>query len=371
VIRYPDDNRRVYKTVPLTLPSDTTSDTTTNNWRADVNYSARTRDGRVILDALPANTHGEYCAVLLLTADDEFAQPNSNPEGLRALINATLPQFSPLITDVDLDLVARKAPSNIPRFRYVGPTLHSAGSTVLLGDAIHTVKPYFGLGVNSALEDVTALRDAMDAHPTQAEALAAYSEARAEESKALVRISRGLDRPGFLGFLTFILPIILDGVFAAVPDGFLGYTFEPNTIALLQRDGISFAEVGRLKRRDRVVQALVLVTGGVVVSNFVGALVALVTGGGGGGNNSGTVPIVGGVLLAVLASQVLRVWEPGMAPADVLAKTLQPVTDVITAEDRGAVDDDDEDDDDDAGSGGGTTARKPLPFIGKGGLPLL
>ena len=30
-------------------------------------------------------------------------------------------------------------------------------------------------------------------------------------------------------------------------------------------------------------------------------------------------------------------WEPGMAPADVLAKTLQPVTDVISAEDRGAV----------------------------------
>ena len=36
-------------------------------------------------------------------------------------------------------------------------------------------------------------------------------------------------------------------------------------------------------------------------------------------------------------NQVLRVWEPGMAPADVLAKTLQPVTDVISAEDRGAV----------------------------------
>ena len=31
--------------------------------------------------------------------------------------------------------------------RYVGPALHQGGSTVLLGDAIHTVKPYFGLGV--------------------------------------------------------------------------------------------------------------------------------------------------------------------------------------------------------------------------------
>ena len=45
--------------------------------------------------------------------------------------------------------------------RYVGPALHQGGSTVLLGDAIHTVKPYFGLGVNSALEDVLALRAAL------------------------------------------------------------------------------------------------------------------------------------------------------------------------------------------------------------------
>ena len=80
-----------------------------------------------------------------------------------------------------------------------------------------------------------------------------------------------------------------------------------------------------------------------------------------------------GVCVALLASQVLRVWEPGMAPADVLAKTLQPVTDVISAEDRGTV----EDDDDDGGDGGGGSGkagegkRNPLPFIGKGGLPLL
>ena len=72
-----------------------------------------------------------------------------------------------------------------------------------------------------------------------------------------------------------------------------------------------------------------------------------------------------------------------MAPADVLAKTLQPVTDVISAEDRGTVEDDD--DDGDGGGAGGTGAneagaesstegrakRNPLPFIGKGGLPLL
>ena len=64
-------------------------------------------------------------------------------------------------------------------FRYVGPVLHYGDSTVLLGDAIHTVKPYFGLGVNSAFEDVISLRAALDAEPLDpGRALEAFSEAR-------------------------------------------------------------------------------------------------------------------------------------------------------------------------------------------------
>lgn len=62
--------------------------------------------------------------------------------------------------------------------------------------------------------------------------------------------------------------------------------------------------------------------------------------------------------------QVSRVWEPGMAPADVLAKTMQPVTDVISAENRGTTV---EGEDGEDGEGG----PKPPPFVGKGGLPLL
>jgi len=355
VVRYDDDNRRVYKTVPMKLPDSKT-------WRKDVNYSARTKDGRVVLDALPATTAGDYCAVLLLKADDEYARPHTDPVGLRALLDETLPQFSPLVSDDSLASVADKPPSNIPRFRYVGPQLHTrGGSTVLLGDAIHTVKPYFGLGVNSALEDVLSLRDALERHPTdRPTALIDYSRERAGEAEALVRISRGLDRPGLLGFLTFVLPIILDGIF----HGAAPHVFELNTIALLQRDGISFVEVGRLKRRDRVLQVAVIGMGVIVVSTLAGVVSSVV----GSGSPLGVVPVpvLGlGVSLVLGGSQVLRVWEPGMAPADVLAKTLQPVTDVISAEDRGKVmDDDDEDDDDDDGGGGVKTRKNRLPFIG-------
>jgi 2-polyprenyl-6-methoxyphenol hydroxylase-like FAD-dependent oxidoreductase len=47
----------------------------------------------------------------------------------------------------------------------VGPDLHYADKAVLIGDVIHTVKPYFGIGVNSALNDVTVLGDKLEAHP--------------------------------------------------------------------------------------------------------------------------------------------------------------------------------------------------------------
>ena len=82
------------------------------------------------------------------------------------------------------------------------------------------------------------------------------------------------------------------------------------------------------------------------------------------------VPGLGASLfLGALGVQVSRVWEPGMAPADVLAKTLQPVTDVISAENRGTVEGDEGDDEDQDDSG--SDVPKPPPFLGKGGLPLL
>ena len=122
VTRYTDDNERVYKTVPMRLPE---------GWRPDINYSARSADGRVIFDALPASGSREYCGVLLLKSDDEFAQPGSDAAGLRALLEKSLPQFSPLVSDDAVAAVAAKPPSSLPSFRYVGPSVHlDDGSSV-------------------------------------------------------------------------------------------------------------------------------------------------------------------------------------------------------------------------------------------------
>ena len=64
-------------------------------------------------------------------------------------------------------------------------TTNNRGKSIcLLGDTIHTVKPYFGLGLNSALEDVQYLELALNKHKDNLEkALPYYSKLRAKEAK--------------------------------------------------------------------------------------------------------------------------------------------------------------------------------------------
>lgn len=309
VTRYVDDNIRIYKTFPMQLPPD---------WRHDLNYSARSKGGRVTFDALPANRKGSYCGVLLLRKDDPMALPNSDPVELRKLFDEALPQFSKLIDDETMVTGAKKAPSFLPSFRYVGPRLNQGQRTVMLGDCAHTVKPYFGLGANSALEDVKILSTAIDSsNGDLTQAVQIFSDKRAGESKALVKISRELDRPGALGFITFILPIILDAIF----HGIAPKIFAPNTISMLQKEGIGFQQVARRKRLDRLGQVAIL--GSVAVSMFSLAKVIVATIANALGKRSSTVfgGFLGLVVLISLVSKLSGYLVPGMAPADIMTKT--------------------------------------------------
>jgi len=307
VTRYPDDNVRVYKTVPLHMPPP--------HWRGDLNYSARTQDGRLLFEALPADAEGNFCGVLLVREDDPLARANTPVEELRAEMERQFPQFLALMSDDVLESVARKRASRFPKFRYVGPRLHHGGSTVLIGDAIHTVKPYFGLGANTALEDAVMLTQAIADGPSLPHALAEFSRTRAKESEILVRISRGFDRPGALGTASFVVPLILDSIFNKLAPSIFG----PNTITLLQRDGITFRGALWRKRRDRTLQALVLLTVlGLVVTGLAALVRTAVAA------SSRTTAL--GAVAATLAVAALALARRGansarhMAPADVIAR---------------------------------------------------
>jgi kynurenine 3-monooxygenase len=280
--RYEDTSVRVYKTVPFRPPAD---------WRRDINYSART--ARFNFDALPAPSGradasdpaagapvDEYCGVLLIKPDDEATQGLADVPAARAYVDELLPQFSPHISDAALQSVIDKEPSRLPVFRYAGPRLHRGSSTVLLGDAIHSVKPYFGLGVNSAFEDVAVLAEELDARESLGAALERYSARRAAEARVLVQMSRTFDLGGLRSFLSFIGPIIMDGAFGALP--LLGRAFAPNTLAMLQRPTISFTAIRWRKRLDRAVQLAILGAGltlaGKLAARALGAAARVVLG---------------------------------------------------------------------------------------------
>lgn len=116
------------------------------------------------------------------------------------------------------------------------------------------MKPYFGLGVNAAFEDVEALCRRLDESSCMSDALEAYSAERGPEAAALTQLSRSFDRGGLAAFATFILPLILDGIFHSLAPRF----FAPNTLAMLQKPELSFGAVRRRKRQDRALQLAIL-----------------------------------------------------------------------------------------------------------------
>jgi 2-polyprenyl-6-methoxyphenol hydroxylase-like FAD-dependent oxidoreductase len=255
VIRYPDDNQKVYKNIALSVPTE---------WRKDINYAVRT--DRVIFDMLPANDQGDYVGILLLPKADSMARGNVDPNEFRTFLQDQIPQFIGFLDDATIASVAKRPPSTLPMFRYVTPRMHYGdGCIVLLGDCAHTVKPYFGMGANSALEDVKVLSWCIDAARQQHKnnhddtailkaAIQEFSVIRSPDIETLVKVSHSLDRPGVEGILTFLVPIILDGIFSKL----MPQIFAPNVISMLQNEEITFQEAAERKRIDRAGQIVLL-----------------------------------------------------------------------------------------------------------------
>ena len=95
--------------------------------------------------------------------------------------------FSKMVSDENVEKVAKSKFSGLPNFQYAGGALHLGSCAGLIGDAIHTVKPYFGMGVNSAFEDVTVLEECIENAKGDSKIfLPLYSKKRAADAKALV-----------------------------------------------------------------------------------------------------------------------------------------------------------------------------------------
>eukprot|EP00899_Mesostigma_viride_P006046 jgi/Mesvir1/15442/Mv06625-RA.1 len=269
----PDRNKIIYKTIPLYPPKE---------WRSDFGITCMRRDVGLTLTALPSKVEDDWqdggagsrtrcgmVGLLLFKPDSPIIAAVNTPEQAKELFQKYFPGLwaTGTIRDADLPHFVTRRPSNLPVFSYCGPVLHhQTGRFVLLGDAIHTVKPYYGLGLNSAFEDVSVLATCLDATGDDlAGALPLYSQRRAKEAKTLVTIHHGLDGQ----LLSFVLPLIADRLtYTAFPK-----LFHPNTIRMLQMAEYSFTQAAALKWRDRVLQCIMGSTILAVVATVVTHLV--------------------------------------------------------------------------------------------------
>ena len=81
-----------------------------------------------------------------------------------------------------------------------------------------------------------------------------FSQRRAADAAALVTISRNLDRPGKWFYVTFLIPLILDGIFHKMAPRLFG----PNIFGMFQRQDLTFWQIQRKKRLDRCWQVSIL-----------------------------------------------------------------------------------------------------------------
>lgn len=182
-IKLPERNEFVYKILPLDLrPKYGTGP----GWRPDLNYSARSK-GEVTIEALPTR-EGIFVGVVLFRPDSSAIAKIQSKEDAREFFAGSFPQFLDVIREEDLARFATGPTFRLPSFSYCGPSIFYRDNTLLLGDCIHSVKPYFGLGLNSALEDVMALDKCLSESEDDVSKVGAGGH-RGEEAHALPCLS--------------------------------------------------------------------------------------------------------------------------------------------------------------------------------------
>mmetsp|Transcript_6831 Transcript_6831/g.15020 ORF Transcript_6831/g.15020 Transcript_6831/m.15020 type:complete len:119 (-) Transcript_6831:1246-1602(-) len=66
-----------------------------------------------------------------------------------------------------------------------------------------------------------------------------------------------MDRPGKLGTVRFVLPLVLDSIFNKMAPKVFG----PSMFGMFQKEGIGFRQIQRKKRLDRAMQSAVILSG--------------------------------------------------------------------------------------------------------------
>ena len=183
-------------TLPPRFPLDENgNELTTSEMSYAVRSAFKDPKTKISLGLLPLKNPDEYRSANIITKPNHKIWELKNGEEMYDFLKKSFPQI-PIDKIISLQEAQRFAASeggSFPTPQYCcgfySKLNYEKAFIVLLGDAIHSFPPDLGQGVNSALEDVCILNDALESNDNNlSNALEQYESLRLPDIKALIRL---------------------------------------------------------------------------------------------------------------------------------------------------------------------------------------
>lgn len=253
-------------TLPPNFPLDRTG---VEKAVCDIAYTIRgkssDRKRAISLGILPIKNPNEHRTANIIRHADHQIWESKNSEQLYNFLEEAFPQLliREIISPLEAERFTKSEGGYFPVPQYCSSLyllLKQDQGVVLLGDAIHCFPPDIGQGVNSALEDVCVLNEALSqSNDDLSQALPLYESLRLADTKALVRLVQfaypwQYNQAPFRGQLwniNFILRLLLSRLIPVI--------FSPPAFFLIQNYQLSYQQIFLTTRRTT--QALYVLIG--------------------------------------------------------------------------------------------------------------
>ncbi|MGF1674521.1 MAG: FAD-dependent oxidoreductase [Rivularia sp. (in: cyanobacteria)] len=253
-------------TLPPKFPLDQNGEElTTSEMAYAVRSAFKDRKNSISMGLLPVKNPDEVRSANIITKPNHNIWELKNGEEMHDFLQKSFPQLpiNKIISSQEAQRFAKSEGGIFPIPQYCNgfySKLNDKAFIVLLGDAIHSFPPDLGQGVNSALEDVYTLNDALKkSNHNLTEALPLYESLRLPDTKALIRLMQ----VGYpwqynqapirkkLWNINFLVRLSLSKI--------LPFLFSPPAFFLIQNHQLSYQEIlTKTERTTRILYAIII-----------------------------------------------------------------------------------------------------------------
>lgn len=158
-----------------------------NEYRISPNHLHIWPGGSFMFIALPNLDQSFTCSLFAPNQTFSELEKASDAEVVR-FFDKHFPNVTDHIDSADLSAQFRRN-QHLPLINIKCSPHHFADTAVIVGDAANAIVPFYGQGMNAGLESVRILFEALDTHPSTADALEAYTRTRTKDTHAIADLA--------------------------------------------------------------------------------------------------------------------------------------------------------------------------------------